>query len=73
MTKGIVIPLKCNCPPGCVCGASQSRVWHHQFCGNPSFINEYGDIFCKQYKDKPECSGYFIQHAKFQCNEAKKS
>lgn len=39
LTKGIVIPLKCNCPPGCVCGEQVMRNWHHKSCGCPSYIN----------------------------------
>ena len=49
--RGIVIPLKCNCPPGCPCKAQQTRNWHHSYCGDPSFINEFGDIFCRHFKE----------------------
>ncbi|CAD8211977.1 unnamed protein product [Paramecium pentaurelia] len=73
LNRGLVISLCCSCPPGCPCKSNQLRKWHHKACGCPSFINEYGDIFCKNFRDKPECQGYFIQHAQFQCQTSKRS
>ncbi|CAD8211374.1 unnamed protein product [Paramecium octaurelia] len=73
LNKGLVIGLSCSCPPGCQCKSTAIRNWHHKVCGCPSYINEFGDIFCKNFKDKPECQGYFIQHAKFQCSQAQKN
>ncbi|CAD8127554.1 unnamed protein product [Paramecium sonneborni] len=71
--KGIVIELQCQCPPGCLCNSQKIRKWHHKACGCPSFINEFGDIFCKNFKDRKDCQGYFIQYAQFQCSVAKRS
>lgn len=57
---GLVIELYCSCPPSCVCQSNEPRNWKHKSCKDQSYINEFGDIFCKNYKDRPECEGYFI-------------
>ncbi|CAK66070.1 unnamed protein product (macronuclear) [Paramecium tetraurelia] len=71
LNKGIVIPLIFQCPKGCVCDSGSPRNWHHKQCGKPSFISEFGDIFCENHQK--DCSGYFIKDASFQCGAAKKN
>ncbi|CAD8203696.1 unnamed protein product [Paramecium pentaurelia] len=71
VNKGMVLPLIFQCPQDCICQSSLPKIWYHKKCGQPSFISEYGDIFCCNHLE--DCSGYFIQNAYFQCRKAKKS
>lgn len=38
LNKGIILPLTFSCPSDCVCKSDDLRNWHHQKCGNPSYI-----------------------------------
>ncbi|CAD8213395.1 unnamed protein product [Paramecium octaurelia] len=71
VNRGVVIPLIFSCPKQCDCQSSKLKRWYHKPCGQPAFISEYGDIFCKYHLTS--CYGYFIKDAKFQCNVAKKN
>ncbi|KAM3131789.1 hypothetical protein pb186bvf_016039 [Paramecium bursaria] len=63
------IALYCSCPPACKCGNKKPREWYHVGCGKKVFLNVDGDLNCQSQG----CNTFFIQHAKFICDQARAS